>query len=267
MANRILWTVVVCAVLLTVLRLWHSVVSLLKWKPVAFLAMAGALLALNWLTYVYSVGSNQIVEASLGYFINPLVSVGLGVLVLKERLTRLQWTAVIIASVGVAIIAISSGALPWIGLVLALTFGTYGLIKKYVNYPTVESLAIETVAVVPLALIILVVTGSNAFAIFAQGDVRLALLLAATGPMTAIPLLLFGAAATRIPLSTLGLLQYICPIAIFLIGVLAFNEAMSVGRWIGFGVIWIALIVFSADVYRDGKKRRNILVLEVQEPA
>ena len=248
------------------MRLWRSFVRLLRWRQVSVLAIAALCLSLNWLTYVYSVSSNQVVEGSLGYFINPLVSVALGVVFLKERLTRGQWSAVGIAALGVVVIAVASGALPWIGLVLALSFGSYGLLKKVVNYPTIESLTIETGAMAPLAIVILVVLQGGASAVFAGPDPHLTLLLMATGPITAIPLLLFGAAANRIPLSILGLMQYMTPIAIFLAGVFVFGEPMTSGRWIGFAIIWVALIVFSVDAYRLARRQRRLTLLEVAEP-
>lgn len=233
-------------------------------RNVGLLAVAAAFLALNWGVYVYAVVTDQVVEASLGYFINPLVSVGLGVLVLRERLRPGQWLAVGIAVLAVLVLTVSYGRLPWISLILAFSFGIYGLLKKQVGVGAVESLTIETATLAPLALAVMVwfaATGSSAMT---SGDGTDVLLLVLLGPVTAIPLLAFGGAATRIPLSTLGLLQYFTPVFQFLIGVVVFGEAMSTTRWIGFALVWTSLIVMTVDGLRHARNRAD--ELEVVEP-
>ena len=193
---------------------------------------------------------------ALGYFIGPLVSVLLGVVVLHERLRRLQWVAVGIAAVAVLVIAVEDGRVPWLGLGLAVSFATYGLIKKTVPLPATASLTAEGVVLAPLALaylVVLQVAGRGTVTGHGAGHV---LLLMAAGPITAVPLLLYGASARRIPLSVLGTLQYIAPTLQFLIGVVLYGEAMPAERWVGFGLVWLALAVFTVDLLRSSRPRR-----------
>jgi chloramphenicol-sensitive protein RarD len=231
------------------------------------LAIAAAFLALNWGVYVYAVSTDQVVEASLGYFINPLVSVGLGVLLLRERLRSGQWIAVGIAVLAVAVLAVSYGRLPWISLILAFSFGIYGLLKKQVGVGAVESLTIETAALSPVALVVMIVMASSHSSALTSASTGTVLLLILLGPVTAIPLLAFGGAATRIPLSTLGLMQYFTPVFQFLLGVFVFGETMSTTRWLGFLLVWLSLVVMSVDGLRNARNgRRPIDALEVIEP-
>lgn len=267
-ANRVIWSLVFLAILTTATRGWASTLSAARSRrTVGTLAVAAAFLALNWGVYVYAVESNQVVEASLGYFINPLVSVALGVLFLHERLRRGQWLAVAIAVLAVAVLTVSYGRLPWISLILAVSFGTYGLLKKQVGIGAVESLTIETAALAPLALVFMAVYAANGQSALFSGDTRSVILLILLGPVTALPLLAFGGAATRIPLSTLGLMQYFTPVFQFLIGVFVFGEAMSTSRWIGFLLVWISLVVMSVDGLRHARDGRSTTSeLEVMEP-
>lgn len=206
-------------------------------------------------------------EASLGYFINPLVSVGLGIVFLRERLRTGQWVAVAVAAVAVVVLSVSYGRLPWISLVLAFTFGTYGLLKKQVGVGSVPSLTIETAALTPLALALMIVLTAQGSSALSQGGGDTAVLLVLLGPVTAVPLLAFGGAATRIPLSTLGLMQYLTPVLQFLLGVLVFDEAMSTMRWIGFLLVWASLVIMSIDGLRHARSGRNAADdLEVIEP-
>jgi len=234
---------------------------------------AAVFITINWTVYVFAVSTNQVVQASLGYFINPLVTVGLGVLLLRERLRRLQWFAFGVAIFAVAILTISYGAPPWISLTLGFSFGMYGLLKKLADVGSTDSLVIETAALTPLALVLLSVWEINGQAAFILDGWQITLLLILLGPVTALPLLAFGGAATRIPLSTLGVLQYITPILQFSIGVFVFGEAMPAGRWLGFLFVWIALVVFSTDAYRQSRKasqsrkQRLLEEIEVSEPA
>ena len=267
-ANRVVWSLVFLAILTTVTRTWaRTLLTARARRDVARLGIAAMFLAVNWGFYVYAVATNQVVEASLGYFINPLVSVGLGVLVLRERLRTGQWLAVGIAILAVGVLTVSYGRLPWISLILAFSFGIYGLIKKQVGTGAVESLTIETAVLAPLAVVVMIVmAGSGSSSITSDGAGTVALLVL-LGPVTAIPLLAFGGAATRIPLSTLGLMQYLTPVFQFLLGVFVFGEAMSTTRWLGFLLVWISLVVMSVDGLRNARvNRRPIDDLEVTEP-
>ncbi len=233
---------------------------------------AAVFISINWLVYVYAVDTDQVVQTSLGYFINPLISVALGVILLRERLRALQWVAVGIAIIAVAVLTISYGTVPWISLTLAFSFGMYGFLKKLARIGSIESLAIETAALAPFALALMVMWEADGRAAFVLDGWQISALLVLLGPITALPLLAFGGAATRIPLSTLGVLQYMTPTMLFLIGVFLFNEAMPTSRWIGFLFVWVSLVVFSIDVYQHGRrtnksKRAELLEeIEVSEP-
>jgi chloramphenicol-sensitive protein RarD len=258
LAHRVVWTLVFMAVVLAAVRGWGALrtLSLRGW---AMVTAAALLIAVNWGLFIYAVGVGHVVEVALGYFIGPLVSVLLGVVVLHERLRRLQWVAVGIATVAVLVIAVGDGRVPWLGLSLAVSFATYGLIKKTVPLPATASLTAEGVVLAPLAvayLVVLQVAGTGTF--FGNGAGHVALLMAA-GPITAVPLLLYGASARRIPLSVLGTLQYIAPTLQFLIGVVLYGEAMPAERWVGFGLVWLALAVFTVDLLRS-RPRRDVPV-------
>lgn len=207
------------------------------------------LIAINWLVYVWAVEQDRVVEASLGYFINPLVTVALGVVLLGERLRRLQWIAVGLGVISVAIIGVAYGAFPFVSFTLAISFAGYGFIKKTVHLGPLHSLTAETAALAPVAVGILVFVGTSGSLEFAQ-DGRLTVLLTASGVITAFPLLLFAASARRIPLTLLGLLQYITPTMQFIIAIAIFHEEMSLDRWVGFGVVWAALVTLSIDAVR-----------------
>ena len=267
-ANRVVWSLVFLVILTVVTRTWGKTIAAARSaRNVRLLAIAAAFLALNWGVYVYAVITNQVVEASLGYFINPLVSVGLGVLVLRERLRPGQWAAVAIAIAAVAVLAVSYGRLPWISLILAFSFGTYGLLKKQVGVGSVESLTIETATLAPLALLVMALGAREGSSALTSGDPHLVMLLVLLGPVTAIPLLAFGGAATRIPLSTLGLMQYFTPVFQFLLGVFYFGEEMSTTRWLGFLLVWLSLVVMSVDGVRNARGNRSASsTLEVMEP-
>lgn len=249
LAHRVVWSLVVVALTLQVTRGWRHVRGIPA-AHVLRLSVAAVLLAVNWGVYIYGVNSHQVVEASLGYFVNPLVSVALGVVVLGERLRAVQQAAVAIAAAGVVVLTLETGKVPWIALVLAATFGTYGLLKKQAGVAAVPSLAVETLVLTPLALgYLLLVDGT-----FTSHGADHAALLASAGVVTAVPLLLFGAAATRIPLSTLGTLQYLTPSAQLLIGLLVRHEPFGLGRAVGFGLVWVALAVFTADLVRHHRR-------------
>lgn len=262
LAHRVLWTLVFMAVVLVVLRGWGALRTLSA-RGWAMVTAAAVLIAVNWGLFIYAVGVGHVVEVALGYFIGPLVSVLLGVLVLRERLRRLQWVAVGVATVAVLVIAVGDGRVPWLGLGLAVSFATYGLIKKTVPLPATASLTAESLVLAPLAAVYLVVlqlAGTGTLVGHGAGHV---LLLMAAGPITAVPLLLYGASARRIPLSVLGTLQYIAPTLQFLIGVVVYGEAMPAERWVGFGLVWLALVVFTLDLLRSRPRRDTPVAAEV----
>ncbi|MFF1250883.1 EamA family transporter RarD [Pseudarthrobacter sp. NPDC058329] len=256
-ANRVVWSLLFCALLITVTRSWSSLARALRDRAVfGSLGLAAFLIAVNWLTYTYGVTTGQAVEASLGYFINPLVSVLLGVFVLKEKLRPLQWAAVGIGFIAVGVLTYSYGKLPWIALTLAFSFGLYGFVKKRVG-PRVDaltSLSVESMVLAPFAaatMIYLALAGTATLT--TQGPGHFWLLLA-SGVITAVPLLFFGASARRLPMTTIGLLQYFAPLLQFIIALVVFREAMTLDRWIGFGVVWVALLVLTVDMLRTARK-------------
>ena len=249
--HRALWAVPMLALAITVKRQWRDVANgYASWAPRLATVAAAALLTVNWGTYVWAVTNGQIVEVSLGYFINPLVSVALGVLVLGERLRRLQWVAVATAAFGVAYMAIRLGSLPWVSLAVAGSFGLYGLLKKRADTPrpTVSLFGEVSVMALP-ALAALALTDPNSDAAFGD-SIGVSVFLISTGAITVIPLLLFGAAAKRIPLSMIGLLQYIAPTLQFLVGVAVYGESLSTDRLIGFLFVWSALAIYTYDGVR-----------------
>ena len=256
--HRIVWSLLACALLLSLVRGWASVRAITR-RQVLLLAAAAAVLSVNWGVFVHAVNSGQVVETSLGYFINPLVSVLLGVLLLGERLRPAQWVAVGIATTAVGVLTLDYGRPPWIAIALAGSFGSYGLLKNRVGRAVgaLPGLSVETAVLAPVAvggLVWLGVRGQSTFLVEGPG---LALLLAASGVLTALPLLLFAGAARRVPLSTIGLLQYITPVMQLLIGVLVFGEPMPPLRLAGFALVWVALAVFTVDGLRSAGRTRS----------
>jgi chloramphenicol-sensitive protein RarD len=239
---------------------WTLIRTILDPRAISIYLLAAALLALNWLVYIWAVNSGFIVDASLGYFINPLVSVLLGVIFLKERLRPWQWVSVSLAGLGVLYLALSYGAAPWIGLTLAFSFGFYGFIRKKTRLRSLYGFTLETGFMFLPALVYILYQESNGASAFVGGSVSQTLLLVLTGVFTAVPLVLFGAAAQRIKLSTMGFIQYIAPTLQFLIGVLIYGEAFSQERLIGFGVIWIALAVFSVEGVVEGRNGKRVVL-------
>ena len=253
-AHRVLWSLLFIGLLLTAVRRWSHVRALVTdRRRLLVLAGAAVLIAANWLVFVYGVNSGHVVETSLGYFINPLVSVLLGVVVFSERLRPLQWTAVGIAAVAVAVLTVDYGRLPWIALTLALTFGLYGLMKKIVRVEAAPGLFVETLLVAGPAIVVLAVLHGDGAGTFGNAGAGHAALLIGSGVATAIPLLLFAAAARRIPLSTVGLLQYLTPLMQLAIGVFVYDEPMPPARPAGFAIVWVALAVFTADMLRHAR--------------
>ena len=223
------------------------------------LTFAAVVISFNWAAYIWGVNNGRVVETSLGYFINPLVTVLMGVFILGERLRRLQWVAVGIASLAVVVLTLDYGRLPYVALVLAFSFGSYGLAKKQANVDAVVSLTIETAVLAPLAGLYvawLVLTGASSMGSEGIGH---ALLFLTTGVVTAIPLLCFGAAAIRVPLVVLGLLQYLAPVIQFALGVLLFREDMPPGRWVGFGLVWVALVIFTVEAINHRRRQLRLV--------
>ena len=253
-AHRVLWSLLFVGLLLFALRRWsHVRAAVIDLRTLLVLAGAAVLIAGNWLVFVYGVNSGHVVETSLGYFINPLVSVLLGVVAFSERLRPLQWTAVGIAAVAVAVLTVDYGRPPWIALILALTFGLYGLMKKLVKVEAAPGLFVETALVALPAVVVLAVLHGSGSGTFGQVSPAHSLLLASSGAATAIPLLLFAAAARRIPLSTVGLLQYLTPLMQLSIGVFVYDEPMPPARLAGFAIVWLALGVFTVDMLRHAR--------------
>lgn len=250
-AHRIIWSLVFVSIVLAVRRQW-AFVRELRHQPraVAALAAAGAAVAANWIMYIWAVNHDHLVESSLGYFMNPLIVVVLGVVVLHERMRRLQWVAVGIATLAVVVLTIDYGRPPWIALVLASSFSLYGLLKKQATIAPFESLGVETAALLVPALGYLAVVSVDGTGSVGRASVGQHALLVGAGVFTAIPLVLFGAAAQRIPLVTLGLLQYLNPTMQFAIGVFLRHEPFPASRLIGFVLVWIALLIFVVDGLR-----------------
>ncbi|MFF5445907.1 EamA family transporter RarD [Streptomyces sp. NPDC012888] len=261
LAHRMVWSLAVVALLLVAMRRWGWIRELLRQpRKLALTALAATVITVNWGVYIWAVNAGHVVEASLGYFINPLVTIGFGVLLLGERLRPVQWAAVGIGAAAVLVLAFGYGRPPWISLVLAFSFAVYGLIKKKINMGGVESLAAETaVQFLPALAYLLWLSGQGELPFGNQGAGHAAL-LAATGLVTALPLVCFGAAAIRVPLSTLGLLQYLAPVFQFSLGVLYFHEAMPAERWAGFGLVWVALTLLTWDALRTARRTRALAV-------
>ncbi|MDX6258380.1 MAG: chloramphenicol-sensitive protein RarD [Kribbellaceae bacterium] len=248
LAHRVLWSLVTIAGLVLVRRRVGQVRALLadprrRWPLIA----GSVLITINWGGYIWSVNNDRIIEASLGYFITPLFTVLLGVIFLKERLRTIQWVAVGIAFVAVAGMTIENGRPPWVALLLTFSFGFYGLAKKKANAGAIEGMAVESAVVAPVALAAILVLGFQGHSTVADHGTGYLILVLLTGPLTAIPLLLFGAAATRIPMTTLGLLNYLTPVMQFILGTAVFHEHMSPIRWAGFTLVWLALAVSTYD--------------------
>ena len=258
-AWRIVLSLIFCALLLTVTRGWPALVRILRdRRTVLIMGGAGALILVNWLVYVYATLSNHVVEAALGYFTNPIVTVLLGVFVLRERLRPLQWVAIGISAVAVLVLALNYGQFPFIALALAFSFGCYGLIKKQVGdrVDALSGLTIETAWLsVPASIALAVLAASGVLTIGTVSPLQTVALLCA-GVVTAVPLLLFAAAARRIPRTYLGLTQYFAPVLQFAIGVFVLQEAMPPARWIGFGLVWVALVLLTWDMLRSARSGR-----------
>jgi chloramphenicol-sensitive protein RarD len=256
-AHRAVWTLLFCLVVLAFhKKLRHTISQLRNSRTLFGLATTSALISINWIVYIWATNSGHVVEASLGYYINPLVIIAFGVLLLKEKMRKGQWVAVGIATTGVAVLTIDYGRLPWVAIALALSWGSYGVIKKVLGLGALEGLTIETMlALIPYAAFLLILEGKG------EGQFGhhwgLSLLLISAGAITAIPLLLFNGSTTRLPYTVIGLLQYITPTIQFSIGVWVRHEAMPTARWVGFIFIWLALIALAVDLVRSTRAVDN----------
>jgi chloramphenicol-sensitive protein RarD len=252
-SHRAVWTLVFCFIILALTKTLKSTLSLLKRpKIVAGLFLGSILISINWIIYIYAANNEHVVEASLGYYINPIVVIATGVIVLKEKMRPLQWLAVGIATLGVAVLTIDYGRLPWIALGLALSWGSYGLVKKQLGLGALEGLSIETLLSSGFYLAYLIWLGNQGEGHFTY-SLTLTLLLIGGGAVTAIPLLLFNGSTNRLPLTLIGLLQYITPTIQFCIGVWYFHEDMPTARWVGFLIIWVALMSLAIDLVKSSR--------------
>lgn len=261
LAHRVLWSMLTMGVLVLLLRRTKHLRAL--WgnrRVLALLTLSAATVTVNWVLYIWGVNNGRVVETSLGYFINPLVTVLMGVALLGERLRPPQWAAMGVGLLAVVVLTLDYGTLPWIALGLAFSFGTYGLAKKTADVGAIEGLAFETMLIAPFALAYVAWLASTGASTFATGGTGHAALLMTTGIVTAVPLICFGAAATRIPMVSIGLLQYLAPVLQFGFGVFYFGEDMPTGRWVGFALVWVALLGFTWDALRH---RRRQLALSV----
>lgn len=255
-ALRILLSLLFCVLLLTVTKGWMRFVALLRNKRLLWtMSIVGVLIFINWQVYVYAAITSQVVEAALGYFINPIITILLGVIFLREKVRPVQWVAVGVSGVAVIVLAVGLGTVPWIALTLAFSFGLYGFMKNRVGgrVDAVGGLTLETLWLAPVAigqLIFVGMTGGIVFGTVSTGHTIVALL---AGVVTALPLLLFAAAARRIPLIYMGFLQYFTPFAQFLVGVVILNEPMPLERWIGFALVWLALLILTVDMVRNAR--------------
>lgn len=251
LAHRMIWSLVVVAGVVVWTRRIGSFRAVLRdRRQFLLLATAAVLISANWGGYIWGVTNGHVVETALGYFIGPLVSVLLGVLLLGERLRPLQWTAVGLGAVAIVVLVVGYGEMPWIALLLACSFATYGLVKKLAGTAAVESMAVETVVMLLPALAYVVFLQASGTGTFTSLGLGHTLLLVGGGLVTTVPLLAFAAAAVRIPLATIGLLQYMTPSLQFLFGVLVFHEQMPPERWVGFAIVWLALIALTIDSTR-----------------
>ncbi|GAB2939074.1 EamA family transporter RarD [Nonomuraea fastidiosa] len=266
LAHRMVWSLVVVAMALAVRRHWSWVKQLVRQPAkLGLLTLAAIFVTVNWGTYIYAVNSGHVVESALGYFINPLVNVLFGVALLRERLRPLQWAAVGFGALAVLVLTVDYGRPPWVALTLAFSFGVYGLVKKRANVEATESLAVETLVLLLPALGYLTWLQVTGTATFGHEGLGHALLLVTAGLITAVPLICFGAAAIRVPLSTIGLLQYIAPILQFACGVLIAKEVMPPSRWIGFSIVWLALAIFTYDSIRAARQTaRSRIAVQAQ---
>jgi len=256
---RILFSLVFCAILLTVTRTWPKLIAILRDRRLVFWTIvAGLLIYVNWQVFLLGILTGHVIEGSLGYFVNPIVTVLLGVLVLGEKLRTAQWVAIAFAALAVVVIIVAYGSFPWIALTLAASFGAYGLVKKQIG-PSVDAisgLTLESLWLTPIAIVQLVVVASTTGLVFGTQGAGHTTLVTLAGVVTAVPLLLFAAGARRAPLVVIGLLQFVAPIMQFLTGWWILGEPMPLERWIGFALVWVALVLLSVDSLRHARRAR-----------
>ena len=264
--HRVVWSCLLLIVIILLLKQWPAFrAEALQARIVRLYFISALLLATNWLVYIWSVNAGYIVEASLGYFINPLLSVLLGTLVLHERLRRAQWLAIGLAAAGVVYLTVVYGSLPWIALTLAFSFGLYGLVKKMAPLGALYSLTLEMAILFGPLLLYLIFAEVHGVGAFLHIDIVSQFLLIGAGAVTIIPLLMYGLAVRRIPLSLMGILQYITPTLQFLIGVLIFSEAFTPDQFVGFGLVWVAVILFTSENFWS-RRRSAINAARVELP-
>ncbi|MEW2219890.1 EamA family transporter RarD [Streptomyces sp. NPDC006990] len=257
LAHRMVWSLPTALLILALLRRWSWVTELVRQpRKLGLVVLASAVISLNWGLFIWAVSTDKVLESSLGYFINPLVSIAFGVLLLRERLRPAQWAAVAVGAAAVVVMTVAYGKLPWLSLCLAFSFATYGLIKKHVKLDGVAGFSAETAVQFLPALGFLLYLGSRGDSSFATGGLGTTVLLAFAGVATALPLIFFGSAAVRLPLSTIGLLQYLAPAFMFLLGLTVFGEEMPPERWAGFGLVWVALTILTWDALRNARRGR-----------
>lgn len=260
LAHRIVWSSITMVLILVAWRRVPQLRALLgDRRRLLLIGAAAVVITFNWGGYIWGVNNGRVVETSLGYFINPLVTVLMGVLILGEHLRRLQWIAMAIALVAVIVLAVDYGRPPWIALLLAFSFGTYGLLKKQAGVGAVESITVETLVLTPVALAYVVWLTSTGGSSFGSHGLGHAALFTTTGLITAVPLMLFGAAAIRVSMVSLGLLQYLAPTIQFALGILVFHEAMPASRWIGFALVWLALVIFTVEALNHRRRQLRLV--------
>ena len=256
-SHRAVWSLFFCLIALGLSKQLKSTYALLK-NPRVFirLLLAAALISVNWIVYIWGVNNGHVVECALGYYINPIIIIAFGVIMLREKMRRMQWVAVGFGAIGVLVLTIDYGRLPWIALALAVSWGSYGLVKKQLNLGALEGLAIETLLSLPFYGAYLIYLGLNGTGQLGS-SVGLSILLVGAGIVTAIPLLLFNGSTTRLPFTIIGLLQYITPTLQFSIGVWVRHEAMPTARWVGFLIIWAALVTLGIDLVKSSRSVNN----------
>lgn len=258
LCHRVIWSFVLLAIILLCKHQFSALKNLLKTpRKLLLLFITSIVIAINWGTYIWAVNNDHMLDASLGYFINPLVSVCFGIFFLKERLIGKQWMAIALATIGVIIEVIQLGSLPWVAFVVSISFALYGLLRKKINVEAQTGLFIETLVLLPVAIFYLFFVSTDPTADLAQNSMNLNLLLMFAGVVTTVPLLFFNAAATRVPLSILGFIQYITPSIVFLMAVFMYNEPVIPETLLTFAFIWVALIIFSIEMLKERKRKKN----------
>lgn len=258
LAHRVVWAVLSVAIVLFVVKRWREVFAVFRSRRDALVLVAASIaIGVNWGMFIYGVNADRTVEVSLGYYVNPLVSVLMGVWFFAERLRPLQWAAIAIATAAVVVMTVEVGRFPWLAMSLAVSFGVYGLLKKISPTAPLTGLMVEALILLPAALALLGYLLAKGQSSFGHHGVVHAGLIMLMGVVTAVPLVLFAVSAQNIPLSTLGVMQYITPTMQFLLGVAVFREPMSPARWAGFGIVWLALVIFSYDALRQAQRDRR----------